>query len=216
MSENLFEAQYDITQKSKLRRFYEKNKTVIYLLVSLLIILLISFSFYITHKEKKKILLSEDYIKAKIYLDNDKKNEALEILKQLLLENDESYSTLAFFMILDQNLINDYEELSNMFEHLLKKNKYEKEMNNLLIYKKALLDSKYVDESKLLKDLNPLTKSESIWKPHALLLIGDYFVERKEYIKAKQFYLQILSEKNLEKVFYELAKNQLSLIENDK
>jgi hypothetical protein len=46
-------------------------------------------------------------------------------------------------------------------------------------------------------------------------LLGDYFVFKKEYLKAKEFYLQILSIKDLNRELYENAELQLSLISND-
>ena len=52
MNENLFEAKYDITKKSKLKRFYESNKILIFSSVFILIFSLVSFNFYIENKEK--------------------------------------------------------------------------------------------------------------------------------------------------------------------
>ena len=50
-----------------------------------------------------------------------------------------AYSTLSFFVILNQNLITDYNELlRSMFDHLLTNNEFDKEIRNLLVYKKAL------------------------------------------------------------------------------
>ena len=67
----------------------------------------------------------------------------------------------------------------------------------------------------LLESLKPLINQETIWKPHALLLIGDYFVSKKQNSKAKEFYIQILSLKNLNNEFYDQARSQLALIAND-
>ena len=67
----------------------------------------------------------------------------------------------------------------------------------------------------MLKSIKPLISKETLWKPHALLLLGDYFVFNKEYFKAKEFYTQILSLKNLHKEMYEIARSRLILITND-
>ena len=80
---------------------------------------------------------------------------------------------------------------------------------------KALFVSDHVDESELLKNLNPVLNSDNLWRPHALLLLGDFFVEKKEYLKAKEFYKKILSTKELQFFFYEHASSQLSLIANE-
>ena len=85
MPENLFETRYDLTKKSKLREFYESNKILIYSSILTLIIIFASYSYYQASKEKKKILLSENYIQAKIYLESGNKTEALEILKERMM-----------------------------------------------------------------------------------------------------------------------------------
>ena len=215
MNKDLIEARYDITKKSKLRRFYESNKILIFSSIFVLAIILISFSVYFENKEKNKILLSENYVQAKIYLENGNKNEAISLLKKVIFANDPTYSTLSFFLILNQNLVTDHEKLSTLFDHLLNNNKFEKEVINLLIYKKALFNSNFISESKLLSDIQPLLNTETLWKPHALLLMGDYFVAKKEYIKAKEFYTQILLINNLQKDFYDQARSKLIFITND-
>ena len=215
MPENFFEARYDITKKSKIKKFYESNKILIYLFIFILIILFGYFSYHLDSKEKKKILLSENYVEAKIYLENGNKVEALNLLKNAIFANDATYSTLSFFMILDQNLIKDYDEVTSLFDHLLANNKFDREVRNLLVYKKALLSSNYVNESELLAELKPLLNKETLWRPHALLLLGDYFMSKGEYLKAREFYMQILSISNLHKDLYYQAKSQLEFIAND-
>ena len=176
MNENLFETQHDVKSKSKLRIFYEKNKILIFSTVLIIIIIVGSFGFYSTLKEKKKTFLAESYIDAKIYLANNDKNTAKNILKEIIYANDSTYSTLSFFLILNQKLIKEQEELSNLFDYVIENNIFEKEEKNLIIFKKALFQSNFIDESELLEVLKPLINTDTAWKPHALLLLGDYFV----------------------------------------
>ena len=215
MTNNLFETQYDLTKKSKIKIFYESNKKLIYSLIVLLILFLGGFGYYADSKKDKKILLSEDYVKAKIYLAKEKKGEALDILKNVVLANDPAYSTLSFFLILNRNLINDREEVLNLFDHLLTNNKFDKEIRHLLLYKKALYKSDYLNESELLEEVKPLLEDNSLWRAHTLILLGDYFVSKKENLKAKDFYTQVLSIQNLEKDLYDKAISQLKLINYD-
>ena len=215
MPENLFEAQYDVTKKSKFREFYDSNKILIFSSLVILIIIFSSFSFFLSNKEKKKILLSDNYVQAKIYLESGNKVEAINILKNVVFADDPVYSTLCFFLILNQNLITDHKELSVLFDHVLSNNKFEKEVRNLLVYKKALFSSNFVNESELLEEIKPLLNKDTLWKPHALLLLGDYFVSKKEYLKAKEFYTQILLTDNLQQDLYEQARSQLAFIIND-
>ena len=215
MPENLFETQYDVTKKSRIKKFYESNKIFIFSFILILIILFGSFSFYLENQERKKILLSENYIQAKIYLENGNKNEALNTLKKVIFANDPTYSTLSFFLILNQNLISDYKEISALYDHLLENNNFEKELRNLLIYKKSLFSSNSVSETELLKTIKPLLNTDTLWKPHALLLLGDYFMSKGENIKAREFYQQILSMNNLHKDLYDQAKSQLVIINHE-
>ena len=215
MNENLFETQYDVTKKSKLKKFYEVNKILIFSVILILIIAIASVSFYSETKEKKKILLSDNYLAAKVYLENGDRNKVKNILKTIIFANDSTYSTLSLFLILNENLIVDQGELSNLFDHVLENNKFEKEVKNLIIFKKALFQSNFVSELELLDTAKPLISTETVWKPHALLLLGDYFASKKEYLKAKEFYVQILSLKNLHKELYNQARSQLIFIAND-
>ena len=215
MNENLFETQYDVTKKSKLKKFYEVNKILIFSVIIILIIAIASVSFYSETKEKKKILLSDNYLAAKVYLENGDRNKVKNILKTIIFANDSTYSTLSLFLILNENLIVDQGELSNLFDHVLENNKFEKEVKNLIIFKKALFQSNFVSELELLDAVKPLINTETVWKPHALLLLGDYFASKKEYLKAKEFYVQILSLKNLHKELYNHARSQLIFIIND-
>ena len=137
------------------------------------------------------------------------------MLKKVIFANDSTYSTLSFFLILNQNLISDYKEISALYDHLLENNNFEKELRNLLIYKKSLFSSNSVDETELLEITKPLLSTDTLWKPHALLLLGDYFMSKEENIKAKEFYQKILSMNNLHKDLYNQAKSQLAIINHE-
>ena len=215
MKENLFEAQYDITKKSRLREFYESNKILIFSSIFVFVILFSTISFYFDRSEKKKIAQSENYIQAKVYLENEEKSKAINMLKEVIFADDSTYSTLSFFLILDQNLIKDHKELSILFDHLLENNKFDKDIRNLLIYKKILFDINFLSESEVLEAAKSLLNTETLWKAHALLLLGDYFASKSEYLKAQEFYLQIFSIKNLHKELYDQARSQLVFVTND-
>ena len=215
MPENLFEAQYDLTKKSRIKKFYESNKIFIFSFILILIILFGSLSFYLEKQERKKILLSENYTQAKIYLENGNKNEALNTLKKVIFANDSIYSTLSFFLILNQNLISDHKEISALYDHLLENNNFDKELRNLLTYKKSLFSSNFVSETEMLETMKPLLNTDTLWKPHALLLLGDYFMSKGENIKSREFYQQILSMNNLHKDLYDQAKSQLAIINHE-
>ena len=215
MNENLFETQYDVTKKSKFRRLYDANKLLIFLTLFVLIITSISFSFYTVSREKKQILLADNYMVAIFYLQNNERDKGRKILKEIILANNRTYSTLSLFLILDEDLVDDQKEISNLFDHLLANNKFEQEVKNLIIFKKTLFLSNFANELEMVENAKQLINTNTLWKPHALLLLGDYFSSKKQYLKAKEFYVQILSLQNLNIELYEQARSQLLVITND-
>ena len=215
MNDNLFETQYDVTKKSKFRKLYDANKLLIFATLFVLIIASISFSFYTVSREKKQILLADNYMVAIFYLQNNERDKGRKILKEIILANNRTYSTLSLFLILDEDLVDDQKEISNLFDHLLANNKFEQEVKNLIIFKKTLFLSNFANELEMVENAKQLINTNTLWKPHALLLLGDYFSSKQQYLKAKEFYVQILSLQNLNMELYEQARSQLLLITND-
>ena len=173
--------------------FYKKNKFLIFLSIFILLFLFLTTIFYLHAKEKKIQLTANLYISAKTDLNNNQMAKAKDTLIKIIESNNPTYSTLSLFLLIDANLIDDERKLIKFFDHILSNNKFEKEIENLIIFKKALSQSNYVDEIELLTTLNPLINSETLWKSHALLLLGDYFFSKGEFSKAKENYLKILS-----------------------
>ena len=58
-------------------------------------------------------------------------------------------------------------------------------------------------ENELLDMLNPILKSESVWKSHALLLMADFFEHSNNLIKSKDFLEEIVNS--------ELANNEIRI-----
>ena len=212
MADNLIEAQYDITKKSKMLKFYQKNKILIYSAIFFILIIISATFFYLEKKEKNNIALSNSYIEAKIFLENGDKNKAKEILTNIIYKSNSTYSAMSLFLILNKNLIDDKKELYNLFDYVLKNKNFDEEIKNLIVFKKTLFQSNFSAELELLEVAKPMLNSNSLWKPYTLLLLGDYFTSKKEYKKAKEFYMQILTISNLQKELYDHAKSQLTLI----
>jgi|TARA_B100000959_G_scaffold203376_1_gene212948 predicted negative regulator of RcsB-dependent stress response len=214
MNENLIEAQYDITKKTKIKKFYEKNKSLIYTFIFFTIFALFGVIYYLENEENKRITLSDDYMRAQIYINEGEKNKAKILLEKIIFKNDPTYSSLSLFLLLNEDLVTDNNKINNFFNHLLKNNKFEKEMKNLIIFKKLLTQFDNLQESELLSISKPIISSDSVWKPHVLLLFGDYFMSKEEYVKASEFYEKILSTKGANQEFYDQAKLKLRKISN--
>ena len=210
------EVEQQLNNENKFVKFYKDNKISFFSSFVLFLIILGSFTFYSEAKKNEKILLSEKYIVAKIYLSQSNDSEAKDILKEIIFSNNSTYSVLSLFLMLENNLAADEKELFSLFDHVLKNNKFDEEIKNLFIYKKALLMSDNISESNLIEDTKELINTETLWKPHALLLLGDFFAAKKESIKAKEFYSKILSIQNLNQEMYELSRSRIVSLSNDK
>ena len=123
---------------------------------------------------------------------NNIENEMIEIINF----KDKTYSPLALYFLLDNNIINSREKVNGLFDILIEETKLDKEIKNLIIYKKGLYNSDYETENNLLKILNPLINSKSIWKSHSLYLLAEYFFFKNEKQKAKEFFEKIITLEN--------------------
>ena len=124
--------------------------------------------------------------------------------------NDTTYSPLALYYIIDNNLLDDKDEINNLFNKLINETKLQEEIKNLIIYKKGLFNSDFISENDLLQILNPIINSESIWRSHALQLLAEYFYSKNEKEKAKKIYKEIVSLKNVNSTILKESKKILN------
>ena len=80
----------------------------------------------------------------------------------------------------------------------------------MIIYKKALYNSKNFSESELISILNPIINSDSVWKSHALYLIAEYFFSINEKNKSKEFFQKILILENSNSDIIREARKRLN------
>ena len=198
------------TRKEQIKGFLIKNKKIIYSFLALLLISFFSFFFYLDHIESKKIEIANKFsIISENYDPRDKK-PYYKKMTEIIESYDSTYSPLALFFLIDNQMINSKEEANILFDQILKNTSLEKEIKNLMIYKKTLINADYQPEDKIVDSLKPLINSKSIWKPHSLLLLGDYFLAKGEKQKAKDFYYQILnSNKTNEDIFNQAQRKIL-------
>ena len=180
------------TRNEKINKFLVKNKKGIISSVLVVIIIIISFYTYQTYNDKKREQTSDEYNKAIINFQSGDKIKTIKSLKEIIDDKDSTYSPLALYFIIDNNLVEDSSEINNLFDILIEKSSLEYEIKNLIIYKKALFNADEANELKLLNILNPLINSESVWKSHALHLIGEFFYDKGETQKAKDFFQKII------------------------
>jgi predicted negative regulator of RcsB-dependent stress response len=180
------------TRNERIRNFFINNKKKLIITVSIILVIIIGYLSFEKSKERTKIKLANQYNLALIDLNPDNKQKTINEMVNVVKSNDATYSPLALYHLLDNNLLENSEEINTLFNELIEKTNLENEIKNLIIYKKALFNSDFVSENELLKILNPVINSESIWKSHALYLMAEFFYSKDEKQKAKEFFKQIL------------------------
>ncbi len=181
------------TRKEKIKNFLiNKKKTIIAVAIFLLLILF-SFFFYQEYEKGHREWLGDKYNTTIIQYETGDKSKILSSMKEIIEDKDKTYSPLAFFYLLDNDLITSKEEINKFFDILINEIDLDKENKNLTIFKKGLFNSEFANENELLNILNPIIKSESIWKPHALYLMAEYYFAKNEKQKSKEFFEQLVS-----------------------
>jgi hypothetical protein len=187
----------EISEKVKLIDLLKKNSK---LLLSLLILLfvIIGILLWFDHSNKsKREKISEDFIQAKILLENQQNIKAHDVLKNIIEKKDNIYSPLSLFLIIEKNLETDKAIITNYFNQILNIGSIEKEDLNLLRLKKAIFISENSKEEDMLELLNPIINSDSVWKIQSIKFLGDYYFSLKQFNKAKQYYLILISDNDI-------------------
>jgi predicted negative regulator of RcsB-dependent stress response len=185
------------TRNEKIKNLILENKKKIIIIISIVIISFLVLFAINEIKKNNKIILADNFNKITADFETGKKNNTSKELIDIIKKLDNTYSPLALFFLIDNDLIENIEEGNILFDILINETKLEKEIKNLIIYKKALLNSGLINENELLNILNPIINSNSVWKPHALYLIGEYFYSKGEKEKAKNFFDEILILKDI-------------------
>ena len=183
------------TRNEKIKDFLVNNKKRIIISLIIIIIIFLSFFGFKINKDTKKKQISEVYNKAVIYHSNGDLTAARDLLSMLVREKDPTYSPLALYFIIDNDLKKN-QEVNNLFDILIYKTSLEDEIKNLIIYKKALYNADTINENDLLKILSPLINSKSVWKSHGLYLVAEYYFAKNEKEKSKEFFNKILLTEN--------------------
>ena len=167
--------------------FFKKNIKNIIIFLTILLFILISFFFYQHLQDKSNKEISEQYTKASILINNDKKEDSKVILINIINKKHSFYSPLALFLIINNNMEENSEKIINYFDQILKISSIDDENLNLIKIKKAFFLFNIDNEELIVKTLNPVINSDSVWKNMATQLISDYFLSRDEFKKAEEY-----------------------------
>jgi len=180
-------------RNEKIKNFFVNNKKKIIIFFIIIIFGIFGFFIYEDYKLKQKENLANKYNQGVIKHDLGQKNNIKKIFEEIVFARDNTYSPLAFYFLMDNDLITSRDEINDYFDILINETRLDEESKNLTIFKKGLFNSEFAKENDLLNILNPIIKSESIWKPHALYLMAEYYFANNEKQKSKEFLDQIIS-----------------------
>jgi len=180
------------TRIEKIKNFFNQNLKKILVFLSLILIFIISYFALLEFKKNKKIKIAEKYNELVSQYQNNEENNLKDNFIQIILENDSTYSPLALYFLIDNQLVQNKDELNSLFDQVINKSKLDYEIKNLIIYKKALINSDTASESDLINILKPVINSDSIWKSHSLYLLAEYFYSKNQKEKSKEFFSEIV------------------------
>ena len=184
------------TRNEKIKIFFIDNKKKIIISISIILILLLSYISLEEFKDRNKVKLANQFNSTMVDFNVEEKKDTIDKLINIINKKDKTYSPLALYFLIDNDLIKNKNEINNLFNTLINETNLEDEIKNLVIYKKALFNSNFATENELIQILNPIINSQSIWKSHSLFLLAEYFYSKNENKKAKEFFNQILVNEN--------------------
>ena len=198
------------TRNEKIKNFFIQNKRKLISSLGVIIILLISYFAFGEYQDRKKIKISDFFNTITINYSESNKEKTAKDLIQIINEKNSTYSPLSLYFIIDNKLINEKNKINELFDIIIDDTSLDKEIKNLNIYKKALYNANDSNENDLLNILNPVIKSESVWKSHALYLMAEFFYSKNEMQKSKEFFNQIINLENANQEIQLEARKRLN------
>ena len=180
----------------RIKDFFTKNKKLLISCLIFLILILLSFYSFQIYQDKNKIQISDKYNSSIIKYKNGDNSGIVSSMQKIVENKDPTYSPLALYYLIDNELVSDKNQINSLFDILINKTSLDSEIKYLIIYKKALYNADTINEAQILEILNPVINSKSVWKSHALYLIAEYFYSKGEKQKSKEFFSQIITLEN--------------------
>tara|TARA_B110000305_G_C19412698_1_gene626317 strand:+ start:413 stop:994 length:582 start_codon:yes stop_codon:yes gene_type:complete len=180
------------------RLSYFLKKKFKFIIISLIVIFifLLSFIFYKNLQEKNDIKIAEQYSSASILLKQKKIKEGSFLLETIINKDHHFYSPLALYLLIDSKIEKDGSKIIIFFDKILKNSSIKDENINLIKIKKAIYLISLDNEELIVKTLNPIINSSSVWRNLAINLISDYFLSKNEKIKSKEYMKLLINETN--------------------
>ena len=184
------------TRNEKIKNFFANNTKKLIIVISAIVLIIFGYFIYEDLKKRNTIKLANRYNLITIKFASGDKNKFKNELIDIINAKDRTYSPLALYFLIDNNIVNENNKINELFDVVINDTSLEKEIKNLVIYKKALFNSDFESENNLIQILNPVINSDSVWKSHALYLMAEYFYYKNQKQKSKDFFNQILTLEN--------------------
>ncbi len=194
MEEQDFNLINNATKIEKFKNFFFNNIKKLIAVTTLILILMFSYFLLLDMKQKKIKRISENYNNLTLNFTESNIEQTNEGLTKIIYKKDKAYSPLALYFMIDNNIEKDSATINKHFDFIINELGLDENLINLNIYKKALFNGDTADENSLLQILDPLIKNDTIWRSHALYLLGEYFYAKNDKIKAKEFYQNIITD----------------------
>jgi predicted negative regulator of RcsB-dependent stress response len=167
--------------------YFKKNKKSLIIVSVLFIVIGFSFIFYQKNIDNKNTLISNKFNKASILIDQNNIGESKILLKEIIINGHKFYSPLALYLLIEKKIEKDNDKIIFYFDEILKINSLDKENVNLIKIKKTFFLFKTGKEEDIIKNLNPIINSNSVWKKTAIDLLREYYIHKGENLKADQY-----------------------------
>ena len=141
------------TRKEKIKNFLINKKKTIISTVILFLLVLFSFFFYQDYTQNQRELLARKYNEAIIVHESGDQSKILESMKNIIINKDKTYSPLALYYLLDNDLITSKEEINKYFDILIYEIGLDDGNQNLTIFKKGLFNSEFANANELLNSV---------------------------------------------------------------
>ena len=198
------------TRNQKIKDFFVKFKKHIIFLICTIFLLIFAYFIYVDIQKKNRVKISEKYNQATTEFYSGNKTEIEKELVEIIKLKDKTYSPLSLYFLLENGIITENDKINKFFDILIEETDLEKEIKNLIIYKKALFNSEFESENNLIKILNPIINSDSIWKSHALYLMAEFFYFKNEKQKSKEFFEKIISDEKSNQLIKKEVQKRLN------
>ena len=129
------------TRKETFKNLIINNRKSIISTFIFLILLLFGFFIYQEYKKGNREQLANKYNASIIEYENGNKSNILNSMKEIIEDKDKTYSPLAFYYLLDNDIITSKDEINKYFDILINEIGLDKENKNLTIFKKGLFNS---------------------------------------------------------------------------